>query len=64
MSDMVKFAKQKPSAEECEMCLVKSFFIVSQTAKKAEAPVCIETEKRRAEDNSDFMPKTKDNDYN
>lgn len=64
MSDMVKFAKQKPSAEECEMCLVKSFFIVSQTAKKAEAPVRIETEKSRAEDNSDFMPKTKDNDYN
>lgn len=64
MSDMVKFAKQKPSAEECEMCLVKSFFIVTQTAKKAEAPVRIETKKSRAEDNSDFMPKTKDNDYN
>jgi hypothetical protein len=46
------------------MCLVKSFFIVSQTAKKAEAPVRIETEKRRDEDNSDFMPKTKENDYN
>lgn len=65
MSDMVKFAKQKPSAEECEMCLVKSFFIVSQTAKKAETPVLKkEAEKRRPEDNSDFMPKTKENDYN
>lgn len=64
MSDMVKFAKQKPSSDECEMSLVKSFFIVTQTAERAVAPVQKEPETKRAEDDSDFMPKAKDNGYN
>lgn len=52
-ADLAKFAKAGSTIPDCEMCLVKAFYIVQNTIKVKEEPVADEPDKSKVEETNE-----------
>lgn len=52
-ADLAKFAKAGSTIPDCEMCLVKAFYIVQNTIKVKETPAAEESDKSKVEESNE-----------